>query len=303
MKPADTTIPASVVITGAGSGLGRELALQMDAQSYRVFGTAMSQAEVDTMHSATGGRVSLSLCDISDDAAVEAFAKSVTATLGDHGLNILISNAGILTPGPLETIPLDAIRREFDVNVFGSLAIINSFLPALRSAHGRVVQISSMTAFFPLPFNGPSSASKAAMEAFIDVYRTELHASGVDIVMAIPGNMRTGGPAKTAALLQAVSNGLTADQREIYGETFGAFAEVMNAAQSSGLAADVAAARVIELAQQSPAPIRGAVGEDAEQTLRMVRERSDAELDVLRLQLIGLAEDDGSLANPMTMHP
>jgi NAD(P)-dependent dehydrogenase (short-subunit alcohol dehydrogenase family) len=82
--------------------------------------------------------------------------------------------------------------------VFGSLAAINAFLPALRKARGRIVRI--VTARLPLPFNGPSSASKAALEAFADVYRGELKPFGVAFVMAQPGNMATGGPAKTAAL-------------------------------------------------------------------------------------------------------
>ena len=72
--------------------------------------------------------------------------------LGDFGLDILINNAGILTPGPIEVLPLEAIRREFDVNVFGALSVMNSFLPALRKARGRIVQVSTWTASVPLPF-------------------------------------------------------------------------------------------------------------------------------------------------------
>jgi NAD(P)-dependent dehydrogenase (short-subunit alcohol dehydrogenase family) len=102
-------------------------------------------------------------------------------------------------PGPLEVLPLDAIRREFDVNVFGALSVINTFLPALRKARGRIVQVSTWTASVPLPFNGPSGASKAAMEVFATVYRAELKRFGVDVVLAVAGNMKTGGPAKTAA--------------------------------------------------------------------------------------------------------
>lgn len=99
------------------------------------------------------------------ETAVQAWATSVTGTLGDTGLDLLINNAGILTPGPIEVLPLEAIRREFDVNVFGALSVINAFLPALRKARGRIVQVSTWTASVPLPFNGPSGASKAANEA------------------------------------------------------------------------------------------------------------------------------------------
>src|SRR5882724_11387472 len=121
-----------------------------------------------------GGRVNLTVCDMTKEGSVKAWAAGVSDALGDSGLDILINNAGILTPGPIEVLPLDAIRREFDVNVFGALSIINSFLPALRKARGRIVQVSTWTASVPLPFNGPSGASKAAMEVFAAVYRAEL---------------------------------------------------------------------------------------------------------------------------------
>jgi NAD(P)-dependent dehydrogenase (short-subunit alcohol dehydrogenase family) len=96
--------------------------------------------------------------------------------LGESGLDVLISNAGILTPGPLEVLPVAAVGHEFEVNVFAGLAVINVFLPALRRARGRIVQIGAVTGRLPLPFNGPSSASKVALEAFADIYRTELRA-------------------------------------------------------------------------------------------------------------------------------
>ena len=205
------------------------------------------------------------------------------------GLNLLINNAGILTPGPLEVLPLDAIRREFDVNVFGALSVMNAFLPALRQARGRIVQISTWTASVPLPFNGPSGASKAAMEVFATVYRAELKRFGIDVVVAAAGNMKTGGPAKTASALKRVADGMTSEQRELYGQTFASFAAALNGMQNSGLDSAAAARRVIELAEQVPAPSRGPVGADAEEMLRIAREKSDAEQDALRLQLVGLS--------------
>jgi NAD(P)-dependent dehydrogenase (short-subunit alcohol dehydrogenase family) len=213
----------------------------------------------------------------------------VSDALGDSGLDILINNAGILTPGPIEVLPLDAIRREFDVNVFGALSVINSFLPALRKARGRIVQVSTWTASVPLPFNGPSGASKAAMEVFAAVYRAELKSFGIDVVVAAAGNMRTGGPAKTAAALERVAEAMTPEQRELYGQNFGSFTAALNAMQNSGLDSAAAARRVIELAEQVPAPSRAPVGADAGEMLRVAREKSDAEQDALRLQLVGLS--------------
>src|SRR5258708_29546014 len=141
----------SVAVTGAGGGLGRDIALGLAAKGYIVFGTAMSAEEVQDLKDASGGRVSLTVCAITKEEAVKAWAGGVSDALGDSGLHILINNAGILTPGPIEVLPLDAIRREFDVNVFGALSVINAFLPALRKARGRIIQVSTWTASVPLP--------------------------------------------------------------------------------------------------------------------------------------------------------
>ena len=127
----------TAAVTGAGSGLGRDIALALAAKNYRVFGTALSPQEIDDLKQASDGAVSLSQCDITDEAAVRNWVIEVVARTGG-GLDLLISNAGVLTPGPLEALPLSAIRREFEVNVFGVLAVVNAFLPALRKQRGRI---------------------------------------------------------------------------------------------------------------------------------------------------------------------
>jgi NAD(P)-dependent dehydrogenase (short-subunit alcohol dehydrogenase family) len=279
----------SAVVTGAGGGLGRDIALGLAAKGYVVFGTAMSVAEVHDLKDASAGSVILTVCDMTREEDAKAWAADVSDALGDSGLDVLINNAGILTPGPIEALPLDAIRREFDVNVFGALSVINAFLPALRKARGRIVQISTWTASVPLPFNGPSGASKAAMEVFATVYRAELKRFGIDVVVAAAGNMKTGGPAKTAAALKRVADGMTPEQRGLYGQTFESFTAALNAMQNDGLDSATAARRVIELAEQVPAPSRAPVGTDAGEMLRAAREKSDTEQDALRLQLVGLS--------------
>jgi NAD(P)-dependent dehydrogenase (short-subunit alcohol dehydrogenase family) len=274
-------------ITGAGSGLGRDIALGLAAKGYRVFGTAITPEEITDLQQASGGAVTLTSCDITDEPAVKRWAPAVSAQT-DGGLNLLISNAGILTPGPIETLTLDSIRREFEVNVFGALSVVNAFLPALRKARGRIVQVSTWTAHLPLPFNGPSGASKAAMEIFATVYREELKRFGIDVVVAVAGNMKTGGPAKTASALARTAERMTPQERDLYGKAFGAFAAKLNSMQDNGLASVDAAKRVIEIAEQNPAPRFAAVGQDAEEILRVVREKSDDEQDALRLQIVEL---------------
>jgi NAD(P)-dependent dehydrogenase (short-subunit alcohol dehydrogenase family) len=277
----------TAAITGAGSGLGRELALGFSAKGYQVFGTVISESEKNLT---AGGDITITIADITKEEQVNNWKEKVTKLLNGEGLNLLINNAGVLTPGPMEVLSLSAVRHEFEVNVFGSLATIHAFLPLLRMTKGRIVQIGSMTGRFPIPFSGPSSASKATMEAFADVYRTELRPFGVDFIMVQPGSMLTGGPAKTAAQLKQVSENMTAEQKNLYGKYFDQFAIALNKMQNSGLLASEAAARIIEISEQVPAPIRAPVGKDAEELLRAVREKSDIELDRLKAQIFGFGE-------------
>jgi short-subunit dehydrogenase len=150
------------------------------------------------------------------------------------------------------------------------------------------VQVSTWTAHLPLPFNGPSGASKAAIEVFATVYREELKRFGIDVVVAVAGNMKTGGPAKTAAGLARTVERMTLEERDLYGKAFGTFAAKLNSMQDNGLASVDAAKRVIEIAEQNPAPRIATVGQDAEEILRVVREKSDDEQDAFRLQIVGL---------------
>src|SRR6202035_2028459 len=136
----------SAAVTGAGGGLRRDIALGLAAKGYVVFGTAMSVAEAQDLKEASGGRVSLTVCDMTKEESVKAWAGGVSDALGESGLDLLINNAGILTPGPIEVLPLDAIRREFDVNVFGALSVTNAFLPALRKARGGIVLVCTCAA-------------------------------------------------------------------------------------------------------------------------------------------------------------
>jgi len=282
----------TVAITGAGSGLGRELALGFSAKGYLVFGTTRSANEAAEFKNQSAGdrEITLTITDITKEEQVNNWKGLVKKVLNEDGLDLLINNAGVLTPGPMEVLSLNTIRREFEVNVFGSLATINAFLPLLRQAKGRIVQIGSMTGRFPLPFSGPSSASKAAMEAFADVYRTELKPFGIDFIMVQPGALLTGGPAKTAAQLEQISENMTVEQKKLYGKYFDQFVTALNKMQNSGLTASKAAARIIEISEQVPAPIRAPVGKDAEELLRAVREKSDMELDRMKAQIFGLNE-------------
>ena len=109
--------------------------------------------------------------------------------------------------------------------------------PWLRTALSRICSRTygfPMTASLPLPFNGPSGASKAAMEVFAAVYRAELKPFDVEVVIAAAGNMKTGGPAKTASALKRVADNMNSEQRDLYGEAFETFARHSTRCRAAG---------------------------------------------------------------------
>ena len=254
------------VVTGAGSGLGLHIALKLAQNDYMVYGTAFNQEEIDTLYQRSAGKVLLKLCDITQQSDIDAFANFVQ-TQPTHQLDVLINNAGILTPGPIEILPLDAIFKEFDVNTFGLLRIVNAFLPLLRESKGRIIQISTVSVDQPSPFNAPSSASKAAAEIFTDMYGAELKKFGISTSIAVCGNMQTGGPAKVQKALDRMISDMSPAQDAIYGPEFRDFTDRIMQGQHHGLDADRAAQEIIDLVKDTNSPLRVAIGDDARRIL------------------------------------
>ncbi|MEM0993626.1 MAG: SDR family NAD(P)-dependent oxidoreductase [Bacteroidota bacterium] len=279
----------SVAITGASAGLGAATAIGLAQKGYKVFGTVFNEAELEKTNANTQGLdLHFFPCDVTKPEQVKAWAASIAAVQNGAGIDILINNAGVLTPGPIELLDLDEIKYEFEVNVFGSLSVINELLPALRAAKGRILQIGSVSGILAVPYNGVSSASKATMEAFADVFRTELRPFGVDFIMVAPGNMLTDGPAKTIAMVNQLIAGMSPEQEALYGKEFGSFAVGFKKMQSEGMALEAAAARLVEIAEQTPAPIRAGIGDDAEQVRALIKDKTDEELDAMRRQMFNL---------------
>lgn len=256
------------VVTGAGSGLGKSIALALSKKSYTVYGTAFTQNEIVELDHLSDGKVILKICDITQENQIEDFVNFVQEQ-SKMQVDLLINNAGILTPGPIEVLALDVIIKEFDVNTFGLIRIVNGFLPALRQTKGRIIQVSTLSVDQPSPFNAPSSASKSAAEVFTELYAVELKKMGITTSIAVCGNMKTGGPAKVKHALDKVLTEMNADMLEIYGKEFEAFSERIMVGQNNGVDANIAADEIVSLAQQKNPPLRMPIGDDARKILSL----------------------------------
>ncbi len=177
----------NVFITGAATGIGAATAEQLVQAGYQVFAGMHQQ----TSSVASGPRVRAITIDVTDPGSVAAAAKVVAEAVGPQGLQAVINNAGVIVQGPLELVPPDALRRQFEIDTFGPAHVIQAFLPLLRAGHGRIINISAPTARVPVPFMAPIGASKAALASLSDSLRLELARWNIPVVVIEPGGTDT----------------------------------------------------------------------------------------------------------------
>ena len=181
----------TVLITGASSGIGEACALRLDGHGWRVFGTVRNQQDADALRAKTGGRATPMIMDLTDPPSITAAASSVTEAVGAEGLAGLINNAGIAVGGPIELLPIDDLRHQLEVNLFGQVVLTQALIPTLRKAHGRMVFISSIAGRVAFPYQSPYSISKFALEALAEALRVELRPWQMHTAIIEPGSIDT----------------------------------------------------------------------------------------------------------------
>jgi NAD(P)-dependent dehydrogenase (short-subunit alcohol dehydrogenase family) len=176
------------LVTGASTGIGRATALRRAAAGQHVYAGVRQEAHGDQLvRAAAGGEVTPLLLDVTQAGQVAEAA----AVIGGHtpaGLDGLVNNAGYGLACPAELVPLDAFRRQLEVNVTGQLAVTQAMLPLLRQAAGRIVMVSTIGVRFNPPFAGPLDAAKAALTALADAFRQELAPWGIRVVLVEPAD-------------------------------------------------------------------------------------------------------------------
>jgi len=177
----------AVLVTGASTGIGRATALYLAARGFRVFASVRRDKDAAELPGATPV-----VLDVTDADSIRDASDAVSRALGDEGLAGLVNNAGIAVSGPLEFLEMSEIRRQFDVNLFGQVAVTQAFLPLLRRANGgRIVNMSSISGRIAAPLLGPYSMSKFALESFSDALRRELEPFGLSVSVVEPGVIKT----------------------------------------------------------------------------------------------------------------
>lgn len=176
------------MVTGASTGIGACIARELAGRGFRVFGTVRRPEDGAALERAGVTPVRMEVTEAESIARARA---EIERALNGVPLRALVNNAGIPVAGPLELLPLDELRRVFEVNVVGAVAVTQAFLPLLKASRGRIVNISSVAGRRALPFMGPYAASKYALEAISDSLRRELLPFNVAVVVIEPGSFRS----------------------------------------------------------------------------------------------------------------
>jgi NAD(P)-dependent dehydrogenase (short-subunit alcohol dehydrogenase family) len=201
-----------VLITGCSSGIGRATAERLNASGWQVYATARRRETLSELEAA--GCRTLAL-DVTDEASMQAAVRAVEDAEGAVG--VLVNNAGYSQSGAVESVPVDAARRQFETNLFGAMRMAQLVLPGMREkGWGKVVNVSSMGGRLTFPGGGVYHAAKYALEALSDALRFEVRSFGVDVILIEPGIIRTGfGDAAVRGIEQVTDGGAGGDP---YGE-------------------------------------------------------------------------------------
>jgi len=177
----------AVLITGCSTGIGRATAQHLTAKGWAVYATARS---VELIQDLEGHGCKVLALDVTDEESMRSVVRAIEKAEGAVG--VLVNNAGYSQSGPIEQIPLDQVRRQFETNVFGVIRMSQLVLPEMRrQGFGRIVNLSSMGGKLTFPGGGAYHATKHAVEAISDALRFEVRGFGVDVVVIEPGLIKT----------------------------------------------------------------------------------------------------------------
>ncbi len=205
----------TILLTGATSGIGRATTHALVKRGHRVVAAGRDQTALAELARELG--VATVHLDLTDPANIRAAVAEATAHAGTTGIDVLVNNAGMGILAPIAEIEIDDVRRQFETNVFGLLALTQAVITHMRARRrGRIVNVSSVGGRLTLPLFGAYNATKHALESISDAMRYELAGLGIDVAIIEPGAIRTNFSSRAAT------------QGGAYARSDGPFARVMS---------------------------------------------------------------------------
>jgi NAD(P)-dependent dehydrogenase (short-subunit alcohol dehydrogenase family) len=272
-----------IVVTGASTGIGAATARELAHRGFHVLAGVRRDIDADALRAE---RIEPHLLDITTEADVAAIARRVTDDPEHRQLRALVNNAGIAVNAPVEALPMTEWRRQFEVNLFGHIAMTQALLPALLDNSGTVVNISSVGGRVAMATYGAYAGSKFALEAVSDALRREVAGFGVTVIVVEPGAVTTEMAGRGVATAEALAAAMTADQHQRYDALTDAITTQARTFARDGVSAAHAAKVIADAITTTNPRTRYTVGRDAAVIVRLTRLVPDRFLDqILRRNL------------------
>ena len=278
----------AVVITGTSSGIGRAAALHLDRMGFKVFAGVRKKEDGESLRRESTDSLTPLIIDITNNDSISKASEIVAESVREAGLNGLVNNAGIPCGGPVEFVSVDDIWKMMHVNMIGHIVVIQTFLPLLRRAGGRIINIGSIGGILPLAFNGPYSASKAALKTITDALRLELRPSGIQVSMVIPGNVRTAIWEKAGGGRTERAEHFPPELFEYYGQILAKFMPFVEKMRITGMAPERVAQVIYKVLTSKRPGSCYLVGSDAKLQALMARFLPDGIRDRIMLRYMGI---------------
>jgi len=278
----------AVVITGASTGIGAACALHLDQLGFVVFAGVRKAEDGVGLQQSSSDRLIPIMLDVTDQVSIQQAHATIAERVGTAGVYGLVNNAGIAVPAPLEAIPIPDLRRQLEVNVVGQVAVTQAFLPLLRQARGRIINMGSIAGRAAMPLMGPYSASKFALEAITDALRLEVQQWGIQVSIIEPGAIATPIWDKSGSDAVKREAAIGTELRRLYEPMVAAVRKVVEEAMKRAIPSDVVA-HVVEEALTAARPrTRYLVGTDAKLRALMIKILPDRLSDKLLTKVLNL---------------
>ncbi|SOX52884.1 KR domain-containing protein [Mycobacterium ahvazicum] len=280
-----------VVVTGASTGIGAATAKELACRGFHVLAGVRRDADADALVADGLEGLEPVILDITMESDVAAIAERVAHDPLHRPLRALINNAGIAINAPVEALPITQWRKQFEVNLFGHIAMTQALLPALLLSAGTVVNISSVGGKVVLPTYGAYAGSKFALEAVSDALRREIAELGIKVVVVEPGAVKTEMAERGIATAEELQANMTDTQLARYGDLAAAVTAQARSFGEVGVSAGHAAKVIAKAATASRPRTRYTIGRDAAILVRVSRVVSDRVLDrIVRSNLRSFAK-------------
>lgn len=249
-----------IVITGTSTGIGNATAKELASRGYYILAGVRRDIDADAIRSENIEPIML---DITNETHIINLVKRINIDPEKRPVRALINNAAIEINAPLEVLALSEWKRQFDVNVFGQVAMIQALLPSLFQSEGTIINISSIGGKAAMGGYGPYASTKFALEGLSDALRRELQPFGVKVIIIEPGGVTSPMSLQVRSKAEKITNGMTSEHRNRYGAMMYAMVSLAESYIKNAVSAEKAGEIIANTLIKKKPRTRYTIGRDA----------------------------------------